>query len=65
MDFIETLFRFLGRKPPPGHRVYPDEAGPGPAEAFINELAECENLREQARCVRRSIGHLKPKTPRP
>ena len=37
---------------------------PARRKAFINELAECENLREQARCVRRSIGHLKAKDAR-
>ncbi|MEZ4551731.1 MAG: hypothetical protein R2874_14995 [Desulfobacterales bacterium] len=37
---------------------------PARRKAFINDLAECENLREQARCVRRSIGHLKAKDAR-
>ena len=64
MDFIETLFRFLGEN---RHRVIAFirmKLDPARRKAFIKDLAECGNLREQARCVRRSIGHLKAKDAR-
>lgn len=59
MDFIETLFRFLGDK---RHivlsfvRMKLDRQ----RRAFFNrELQMCESLRQEGRCVKKYIGHLK------
>jgi hypothetical protein len=59
MDFIETLFRFLGDK---RHIVFSFvrmKLDRQRRTFFSRELKMCESLRQEGRCVKKYIGHLK------
>ncbi len=59
MDFIETLFRFLGDKRATVISFIRMKLDRQRRAFFINELKICKNLREEARCVKKTIGYLK------
>jgi len=59
MDFIETLFRFLGDKRHAVMSFIRMKLDRQRRIFFINELKLCEDLRQESRCVKKYIGHLK------
>ncbi len=59
MDFIETLFRFLGDKRHAVISFIRMKLDRQRRAFFTNELAMCENLRQEGRCAKKYIGHLK------
>jgi hypothetical protein len=59
MDFVETLFRFLGDKRRMVFAFVRMKLDRQRRTDFVKDLADCENPREQARCVRQYIRHLK------
>jgi hypothetical protein len=59
MDFIETLFRFLGDKRHTVISFLRMKLNRQRRSFFNNELEMCENLRQEARCVKKNINHLK------
>jgi hypothetical protein len=59
MDFIETLFRFLGDKRHIVLSFIRMKLDRQRRAFFIKELSMCENLRQESRCVKKYIGHLK------
>ena len=59
MDFIETLFRFLGDKRHTVVSFIRMKLVRQRRAFFSNELEMCENLRQEGRCVKKYIGHLK------
>ncbi len=59
MDFIETLFRFLGDKRHTVISFIRLKLDCRRRSFFSNELKMCENLRQEGRCVKKYIGHLK------
>ena len=58
-DFIETLFRFLGDKRHTVIAFIRMKLDGRRRKIFANELEMCQNLRQQARCARKYISHLK------
>jgi len=64
MDFIETLFRFLGENRRTVIAFVRMKLDRRRREEFIKDLRGCENLREQARCVRQYVFHLRVKDAR-
>jgi len=59
MDFIETLFRFLGNKRHTVISFVRMKLDRQKRAFFSKELEKCDNLRQQARCIKKYIGHLK------
>jgi hypothetical protein len=59
MDFIETLFRFLGDKRHMVLSFIRMKLDPKRRAFFSKELKMCENLRQEGRCIKKYIGHLK------
>ena len=59
MDFIETLFRFLGDKRHTVIAFIRMKLDARRRNIFTNELERCQNLRQQARCAKKYISHLK------
>jgi len=59
MDLIETLFRFLGHRRQTVFSFIRMKLDCRRREFFSHELKTCETLREQARCAKKYIGHLK------
>lgn len=59
MDFIETLFCFLGDKRHIVLSFIRMKLDRQRRVFFINELKLCENLRQEGRCAKKYIGHLK------
>lgn len=59
MDFIETLFRFLGDKRHIVIAFIRMKLDARRRKVFTNELELCQNLRQQARCAKKYISHLK------
>jgi len=59
MDFIETLFRFLGDKRHTVISFIRMKLDRQRRAFFSQELKMCKNLRQEGRCVKKYIGHLK------
>jgi len=59
MDFIETLFRFLGDKRHTVISFIRMKLDRQRRAFFAKELGICDNLRQESRCVKKYIGHLK------
>ena len=59
MDFIETLFRFLGNKRHAVISFIRMKLDCQRRAFFSKELKMCENLRQESRCIKKYIGHLK------
>ena len=59
MDFIETLFRFLGEKRHTVISFIRMKLDRQRRVFFIKELELCENLRQESRCVKKYISYLK------
>lgn len=59
MDFAETLLGFLGKKRSAVISFIRMKLEPRYRSFFDIELKECENLRQQARCIKKYIGRLK------
>jgi len=59
MDFIETLFRFMGGKRQTVISFIRMKLNRKKQAFFIRELTKCGSLRQQARCIKKYIGHLK------
>jgi len=59
MDFIETLFRFMGGKRQTVISFIRMKLNRQKQAFFIRELKKCGSLRQQARCIKKYIGHLK------
>lgn len=59
MDFIETLFRFLGDKRHTVIAFIRMKLDSRRRKVFNHELEMCQNLRQQARCAKKYISHLK------
>jgi len=59
MDFIETMFRFLGNKRHTVISFIRMKLERQKRVFFSTELENCENLRQQARCMKKYINHLK------
>ncbi|MBC2716347.1 MAG: hypothetical protein HF978_13645 [Desulfobacteraceae bacterium] len=59
MDFIETLFRFLGDKRHTVISFIRMKLDRQRRAFFRKELKMCENLRQEGRCAKKYIGYLK------
>jgi len=59
MDFIETLFRFLGDKRHTVISFIRMKLDRQRRAFFIKDLKMCENLRQESRCAKKYIGYLK------
>jgi hypothetical protein len=59
MDFIETLFRFLGDKRHIVLSFIRMKLDRQRRVFFIKELNMCESLRQESRCIKKYIGQLK------
>jgi hypothetical protein len=59
MDFIETLFRFLGDKRHTVTSFIRMKLDRQRRAFFTTDLKMCDNLRQEGRCVKKYIGHLK------
>jgi hypothetical protein len=59
MDFIETLFRFLGTRRQMVISFVRMKLDGRTRILFSKEIKMCRNVREESRCVKRYFGHLK------
>jgi hypothetical protein len=61
MDFIETLFQFLGNKRGLVISYIKMKLDPRARRLFNKEIKACLDLRDECRCVKRYFGRLKTK----
>lgn len=59
MDFFETLFRFLGERRHTVISFIRMKLDRRKQRFFNEELKACRNLREESRCVKKYINHLR------
>ena len=59
MDFIETLFQFLGDKRRLVISFIKMKLDPRTRIFFNKEINACQDVRDESRCVKRYFGHLK------